>query len=178
MIWSSIPFMTTVDVLIIAVTVYAIWSCRLIGPSKRPSAPKIGLRWIALGLLAVCLFYFADLASMYVLPVVTSVQEPAAAPAVESVRFGDFRFHLARGEVKRGEEIVRLTDGERVTLRLLAATPGETVPRQTFAGNDGATGERAVDVQVKRLRRKIEHDPAKPLLVQTVRGIGYRLVTP
>ena len=62
-------------------------------------------------------------------------------------------------------------------LRLLAATPGETVPRQTLAGNDGATGERAVDVQVNRLRRKIEHDPANPLLVQTVRGIGYRLVT-
>src|ERR1700730_4876355 len=102
---------------------------------------------------------------------------PAAAPPVESVRFGEFRFHLARGELKRGEEIVRLTDRERDMLRLLAATPGETVPRQTLAGNDGATGERAVDVQVNRLRRKIEHDPANPLLVQTVRGIGYRLVT-
>ena len=75
------------------------------------------------------------------------------------------------------KEIVRLTDRERDMLRLLAATPGETVPRQTLAGNDGATGERAVDVQVNRLRRKIEHDPANPLLVQTVRGIGYRLVT-
>jgi two-component system phosphate regulon response regulator OmpR len=102
---------------------------------------------------------------------------PPAVPAVESVRFGGFRFHLARGELKRGEEIVRLTDRERDMLRLLAATPGETVPRQTLAGNDGATGERAVDVQVNRLRRKIEHDPANPLLVQTVRGIGYRLVT-
>jgi len=51
------------------------------------------------------------------------------------------------------------------------------VPRQMLAGNDGATGERAVDVQVNRLRRKIEHDPANPLLVQTVHGIGYRLVT-
>jgi two-component system, OmpR family, phosphate regulon response regulator OmpR len=90
---------------------------------------------------------------------------PAAAPPVESVRFGEFRFHLGRGELKRGEEIVRLTDRERDMLRLLAA------------GNDGATGERAVDVQVNRLRRKIEHDPANPLLVQTVRGIGYRLVT-
>src|SRR5215468_6817480 len=97
---------------------------------------------------------------------------PAAAPPVESVRFGEFRFHL-----ERGEDIVRLTDRERDMLRLLAATPGETVPRQTLAGNDGATGERAVDVQVNRLRRKIEHDPANPLLVQTVRGIGYRLVT-
>ena len=93
------------------------------------------------------------------------------------MRFGDFRFHLARGELKRGEEIVRLTDRERDILRLLAATPGEAVPRQTFDGNDGATGERAVDMLVNRLRRKIEHDPANPLLVQTVRGIGYRLVT-
>ena len=72
---------------------------------------------------------------------------------------------------------MRLTDRERDMLRLLAATPGETVPRQRLAGNDGATGGRAVDMQVKRLRRKIEHDPANPLLVQTVRGIGYRLVT-
>ena len=102
---------------------------------------------------------------------------PAATPAVESVSFADFHFHLARGELKRGEEIVRLTDRDRDMLRLLAATPGETVARQTFAGNDGATGERAVDMQVSRLRRKIEQDPANPLLVQTVRGIGYRLVT-
>jgi adenylate cyclase len=75
MIWDSIPLMTAIDVLIIGITVYAIWRCRLIGPSKRPSAPKIGLQWIGLGLLAVCLFYFADLVSMYVLPVVTSMQE-------------------------------------------------------------------------------------------------------
>ena len=47
-------------------------------------------------------------------------------------------------------------------LRLLAATPGETVPRQALAGTGGAIGERAVDVQVNRLRRKIEHDPANP----------------
>jgi two-component system phosphate regulon response regulator OmpR len=102
---------------------------------------------------------------------------PAAAPALETVRFGDFRFHIARGELKRGDEIIRLTDRERDMLRLLAATPGETVPRQALAGNGGSIGERAVDVQVNRLRRKIEHDPANPLLVQTVRGIGYRLVT-
>jgi two-component system phosphate regulon response regulator OmpR len=102
---------------------------------------------------------------------------PAAAPALETLRFGDFRFHIARGELKRGDEVIRLTDRERDMLRLLAATPGETVPRQALAGSGGATGERAVDVQVNRLRRKIELDPANPLLVQTVRGIGYRLVT-
>src|SRR5215813_5973851 len=79
MIWDSIPLMTAIDLLIIAVTIYAIWRCLLIGPSKRPSAPQIGLWLIALGLLVVCLFYFADLASMYVLPAVTSMQEATAA---------------------------------------------------------------------------------------------------
>ncbi len=102
---------------------------------------------------------------------------PAATPPVESVRFGEFRFHIARGELKRGDEVVHLTDREREMLRLLAATPGETIPRLALAGNGGNTGERAVDVQVNRLRRKIERDPANPLLIQTVRGIGYRLVT-
>jgi adenylate cyclase len=52
--------------------------CRLIGPSKRPSAPQIGLRLIASGLVVVCLFYFADLASMYVLPAVMPMQEATA----------------------------------------------------------------------------------------------------
>jgi two-component system, OmpR family, phosphate regulon response regulator OmpR len=103
---------------------------------------------------------------------------PAAVPALESVRFGDFVFNLARGELRRGEEILHLTDREREMLRLLAATPDQTVPRQALAGNGGgAIGERAVDVQINRLRRKIERDPGNPLLVQTVRGIGYRLVS-
>jgi two-component system, OmpR family, phosphate regulon response regulator OmpR len=101
---------------------------------------------------------------------------PPPAPAIESVRFGDFVFHLLRGELKSGEEIVHLTDRERDMLRVLAATPGETVPRMALAGNGGGVNERAVDVQVNRLRRKIERDPANPLFVQTVRGIGYRLV--
>ncbi len=102
--------------------------------------------------------------------------QPVAPPPVESVRFGEFTFHIARGELKRGEEMIRLTDRERDMLRVLAATPGETVPRLSLAGNDPAVNERAVDVQVNRLRRKIERDPANPLFVQTVRGIGYRLV--
>jgi two-component system phosphate regulon response regulator OmpR len=61
-------------------------------------------------------------------------------------------------------------------LRVLAATPGETVSRMALAGTGGPVSERAVDVQVNRLRRKIEHNPANPLYVQTVRGIGYRLM--
>jgi two-component system, OmpR family, phosphate regulon response regulator OmpR len=101
---------------------------------------------------------------------------PPSAAAVESVRFSDFVFHLGRGELRRGEDVVHLTDREREMLRVLAACPGETVPRLALAGNGGSFGERAVDVQVNRLRRKVEQDPANPLLIQTVRGVGYRLV--
>jgi two-component system phosphate regulon response regulator OmpR len=101
---------------------------------------------------------------------------PPPAPMVESVRFGPFVFHLGRGELRRGDEVVHLTDRERDMLRLLAAAPGETVTRLALAGNGASPGERAVDVQVNRLRRKIETDPANPLYVQTVRGTGYRLM--
>jgi two-component system phosphate regulon response regulator OmpR len=101
---------------------------------------------------------------------------PPTAPAPESVRFGGFVFHLARGELRRGEENIRLTDREREMLRVLAACMGETVPRQALAGSGETVSERTVDVQVNRLRRKIENDPANPLVVQTVRGVGYRLV--
>ena len=100
---------------------------------------------------------------------------PSASPP-DSVRFGQFVFHVARGELRRGDEVIRLTDREREMLRILTASPGETVPRQALAGNGGAVSERTVDVQVNRLRRKIERDPSNPLIVQTVRGIGYRLV--
>jgi two-component system phosphate regulon response regulator OmpR len=103
-------------------------------------------------------------------------QAPAAAPQAESVRFADMVFHVARGELRRGDDVIRLTDREREMLRVLAVCPGETVPRQALAGPGGAANERAVDVQVNRLRRKVERDPANPLIIQTVRGIGYRLV--
>jgi two-component system phosphate regulon response regulator OmpR len=101
---------------------------------------------------------------------------PAAPERAEKVRFGPFVFHLDHGELRRGEEAVHLTDREKDMLRLLATRPGETVPRQMLAGGGAIAGERAVDVQVNRLRRKIESDPANPLFVQTVRGIGYRLL--
>jgi two-component system phosphate regulon response regulator OmpR len=101
---------------------------------------------------------------------------PPAAPPPETLRFGDFVFHVGRAELRKGDTVVRLTDREREMLTVLAATPGETVPRAALAGNGGAVNERAVDVQINRLRRKIERDPANPLIVQTVRGIGYRLV--
>jgi two-component system, OmpR family, phosphate regulon response regulator OmpR len=113
--------------------------------------------------------------SLRVANILKRARPPSAAP-LESVRFGDFVYHLGRGELRRGEDVVHLTDREREMLRVLAACPGETVPRLALAGNGGSFGERAVDVQVNRLRRKVEHDPANPLLIQTVRGVGYRLV--
>jgi two-component system phosphate regulon response regulator OmpR len=103
-------------------------------------------------------------------------QPAAPPPAAEQVGFGPFVFHIGRGELRKGDESIRLTDREREMLRILAASPGETVTRMALAGNGGAISERAVDVQVNRLRRKIERNPADPLFVQTVRGIGYRLV--
>jgi two-component system, OmpR family, phosphate regulon response regulator OmpR len=102
--------------------------------------------------------------------------QPAPTTPAESVRFGPFVFHISRGELRRGDELIHLTDREKDILRLLAASPGETVPRLNLAGTGAAAGERAVDVQVNRLRRKIESDPANPLFLQAVRGIGYRLV--
>ena len=102
--------------------------------------------------------------------------KPATASVAESIRFGQFVFHLGRTELRRGDEVIRLTDREREMLAVLASAPGETVPRMALAGSGGSVNERAVDVQVNRLRRKIELDPTNPLIVQTVRGIGYRLV--
>jgi len=102
--------------------------------------------------------------------------KPVSAPSAESLRFGEFVFHIGRAELRKGDDVVRLTDREREMLTVLASAPGETVPRMALAGSNGSINERAVDVQVNRLRRKIERDPGNPLIVQTVRGIGYRLV--
>ena len=114
--------------------------------------------------------------SLRIANILKRTQPAAPPPPAESVRFGPFVFHMSRGELRRGDELVHLTDREKDILRLLAARPGETVQRLALAGTGAAAGERAVDVQVNRLRRKIESDPANPLFVQTVRGIGYRLL--
>jgi two-component system phosphate regulon response regulator OmpR len=100
---------------------------------------------------------------------------PVVTPTLKSVAFGPYVYHLERGELRNGDKTIHLTDREREMLRILANAPGETVPRGALTGGDGAN-ERAVDVQINRLRRKIERDPANPLFLQAVRGIGYRLV--
>jgi two-component system phosphate regulon response regulator OmpR len=93
------------------------------------------------------------------------------------VRFGPFIYGLARGELRRGEETIRLTEREREILTALAERQSEVVAREELAAQGTAANDRTVDVQMNRLRRKVERDPADPLYLQTVRGIGYRLVT-
>ena len=99
---------------------------------------------------------------------------PAPAAPADVARFGACEFFCARGELRRAGEALRITDRERDILRALAAANGAPVARSALAGD--AAHERTIDVQVTRLRRKIEDDPANPLLLQTVRGAGYRLV--
>ncbi len=100
---------------------------------------------------------------------------PPDRPLIEQLCFGPFTFHREKLELKRGSEVVHLTERERQILAIFAATPGETVRRDKLMVTSGPAGERTVDVQINRLRRKIEADPANPLYLQTVRGIGYRL---
>jgi two-component system phosphate regulon response regulator OmpR len=92
------------------------------------------------------------------------------------VRFGPFAFSPERGELRNGTQVVRLTEREREILRLLCARAGASVSREALSGSGAAAQERTVDVQINRLRRKIEDDPANPVFLQTARGSGYRLV--
>ena len=92
------------------------------------------------------------------------------------LRFGEYRLDLRRGELLRGDEPVRLTSAEQTLLAALAAQPGAAVSRETLAEATQLGGNlRALDVQMTRLRRKIERDPRFPRYLQTVRGTGYVL---
>jgi two-component system, OmpR family, phosphate regulon response regulator OmpR len=96
--------------------------------------------------------------------------------APESVSFGRFAFHVGRSELTQAGEIVKITDRERDMMKLLAEANGAPVTREALAGPDSDANERTIDVQINRLRRKIERDPANPTYLQTVRGSGYRLI--
>ncbi len=93
----------------------------------------------------------------------------------EEIRFGDCAFNIVRGDLTRDGEPVKLTDRERDLLRQFARAPGETIARHDLLGDDAHGTDRAIDVQINRLRRKIETDPANPVHLQTVRGRGYVL---
>ncbi|MFV2001779.1 MAG: response regulator [Paracoccaceae bacterium] len=102
------------------------------------------------------------------------------AGVLKILNLGPIRYDVERGEMWHGEALVRLTATENQLMKIFSATPGEPVDRAALVaqlGRDGGQAqERAVDVQITRLRRKIEQDPRQPRYLQTVRGAGYMLV--
>lgn len=97
-------------------------------------------------------------------------------PEMSEVRMGPFTYDVVRQELRRGQDIIYLTTAEAALLAILAESPGKTFSREELGSRTGnATNLRTVDVQVTRLRKKIEDDPRMPRYLQTVRGIGYTL---
>ena len=98
------------------------------------------------------------------------------APTAQApIGLGQCSFDPARGELTRGERLVRLTEAETRLLRQLAMAAHAPVDRLQLASQNAEAAGRAVDIQVTRLRRKIEADPGNPRYLQTVRGVGYML---
>lgn len=98
-----------------------------------------------------------------------------AAPAIREAQFGDCIFDMVKGELWRTGEVVHLTGREKDLLRHLVQGGGRPVSRMSLRAEGQDDAARAVDVQINRLRQKIEKDPANPALLQTVRGEGYVL---
>ena len=112
---------------------------------------------------------------------VPAASEAHTAPKM--LQLGPVRYDLERGEMWSGQTPIRLTATESALMRIFAACPNEPVSRSQLVedlGRDKGSGsvnsqERAIDVQITRLRRKIEADPKQPRYLQTVRGAGYML---
>ncbi|MFV0411413.1 MAG: response regulator [Paracoccus sp. (in: a-proteobacteria)] len=109
---------------------------------------------------------------------------PQAQPAgPKYMTFGSLRYDTERGQLFEGEAHIHLTGNEAALLRRLAETPGQAVSRVDLTldlgrtpSDETDTSDRAIDVQITRLRRKIEPDPKEPRYLQTVRGAGYMLM--
>lgn len=104
---------------------------------------------------------------------------PVTGDVPKVLYLGPVRYDVERGEMWQGEAQVRLTATEAQLMKIFSAAPGTVISRTELAddlgrGNGGAQ-DRAIDVQITRLRRKIESDPKQPRYLQTVRGAGYML---
>lgn len=106
------------------------------------------------------------------------VETPVDTPP-KTLQLGGVHYDVTRGEIWRGTELIRLTATESALMRIFSSAPHQSVSRSKLVedlGRDtGQSQERAVDVQITRLRRKIEDDPKNPRYLQTVRGAGYML---
>jgi two-component system, OmpR family, phosphate regulon response regulator OmpR len=100
------------------------------------------------------------------------VAQPAA---ITDVRFGAFNFNVTRGELRKNGDLIKLTSGEKDLLRQLANKSGEPLSRLELSQPGAEDSARSVDVQINRLRQKIENDPSNPIYLQTMRGAGYAL---
>ncbi|NNU78848.1 response regulator [Halovulum dunhuangense] len=104
---------------------------------------------------------------------------PSGNEPPKTLHMGAIRYDLTRGELWLGQELIRLTATENQLMRIFSARPNEAISRAELVAelgrDDGQAQERAVDVQITRLRRKIEADPKVPRYLQTVRGAGYML---
>jgi len=96
-------------------------------------------------------------------------------PKIDQLIFGPYTFSLIKRELRKGPQLVGLTGREQEIMMIFAANAGQTIARHELAGTGADVGERTIDVQINRLRRKIEDDPGNPVWLQTVRGIGYKL---
>ena len=101
---------------------------------------------------------------------------PLSRSAHTEVRMGDAVYDPERGQLRRKNKPVHLTSSEAALLKLFASNAGRSFSRTDLCTRLGVSLERSIDVQVTRLRRKIEEDPKLPLYLQTVRGVGYVLV--
>lgn len=105
--------------------------------------------------------------------------EQAAVEVPKSLQLGPVRYDVTRGELWEGDTLIRLTATESTLMRIFSASPHSPISRSKLVEDLGRDSdhaqERAVDVQITRLRRKIEADPKSPRYLQTVRGAGYML---
>lgn len=97
------------------------------------------------------------------------------APPADTLLMGEASWNVARQELRKHGALVRLTQAEQDLMTALASRPGAAITREELARKAGVAMDRSVDVQVTRLRRKLEIDPSEPVYLQTVRGQGYRL---
>jgi len=109
------------------------------------------------------------------------VEVPGAPSAEEKIiTFGEFTLNLATREMHQNDEVINLTSGEFAVLKSLVTHPRKPLSRDKLMniarGRDYSALERSIDVQVSRLRRLLEIDPAKPRYIQTVWGVGYVFV--